>query len=462
MNIQNRITFSFSLIVGIILLAFSIVIYLFSSQYREEQFYSRLKEKSLTTAKLLFEVDQVDSILLKIIDKADLTLLFKEKVVIFDKAGNKMYDSKEDLPLILNDNDLRKIWENREERFSRQGFEVFGLRFHEKSEEFIVVASAYDKFGYSKVQNLAKILFACLLLSVSFLYITGRLFARKLLVPISDIIDQVEGINVSNLNIRVYGGSSKDEINHLANTFNNMLERLQAAFDIQRDFVSHASHELRTPLTSIIGQIDVALMNERQGEEYREVLHSIREDIDTFVDLTNKLLLLAQTNEKLPTITILDLRLDEVLWQARTEVLKRHEMYKVNIEFVGQIDDDMLLNYQGSLQLLRIAFINLMDNACKYSIDHSALVQVGVNADDIRLDFFSKSIPMDVHETEQIFDPFYRASNSRGTTGHGIGLSLVKNIINIHQGMIHVSGLDNELTLFSINLPRNRAIGLMT
>jgi methyl-accepting chemotaxis protein len=293
MKIKTKITFNFTLIVGALLLLFSIIVYFFSDYYREEQFYSRLKDKAMTTATLLFEVEEVDSVLLRIIQSADQTLLFEEKVIIYNKSFEKIYESREEIPPAFSIRDISNLKDHDMKRLKAQGSEILFLKIFEQGEEYYVFASAYDKYGYSKINNLLQIIVICLLTSISLLILAGRYFARKLLDPISNIIHQVEKIDMQNISSRVDGGRNKDEISILASTFNSMLERLEEAFVIQKNFVSNASHELRTPLTAIIGQIDVAMLKERNTEEYISTLKSIKEDISGFVELSNKLLLLA-------------------------------------------------------------------------------------------------------------------------------------------------------------------------
>ncbi len=236
----------------------------------------------------------------------------------------------------------------------------------------------------------------------------------------------------------------------LAATFNNMLERLEQAFLIQKNFVSNASHELRTPLTSIIGQIDVALLNPRTTDEYSSTLMSIREDLSTFVELSNKLLLLAQTDSKVPTFSVVNMRIDELLWQARQEVIKKNQNFTVHISFENPLVDEQMLEFKGSEQLIKAAFTNLLENGCKYSGNRTCSVQIDITEQHIVLRFLNQAEHFSEEEKEMIFNPFFRASNSIGIQGHGIGLSLVKNIISIHNGTLEMFFADHATVCFKI------------
>lgn len=364
MKIKTKITLSFVASTALLLILFSILIYVFSSNYRHEQFVSRLKDKALTTAKLLLDIEEVDEVLMTIIQNADQTILFREKVMIFDENFNKIYESRKEDDVFLKPNFVKEVHNFSKSNYSDNGFEVVGVKYIDKNEEFICVAIAYDKFGYQKLNNLLRILVFGVIASILLLFTLGRLFAHNSLKPISSVVEQVESISVNNLSVKVKGGNNMDEIAHLAQTFNHLLERLDGSFKAQKSFVSSASHELRNPFAAIIGQIDVALLNVRNEEEYRNVLSSIKEDIKKLITLTNKLLLLAQTNEELPIAHFTKCNLDEILWKAREELISNKTNYNVNISFAKIPDDESVFYQNVNEQLLQVAFLNLMENAC--------------------------------------------------------------------------------------------------
>ncbi|MCK7462303.1 MAG: HAMP domain-containing protein [Sphingobacterium sp.] len=156
-------------------------------------------------------------------------------------------------------------------------------------------------------------------------FFAGRIFADRALQPVSNIIAQVNGISITNLNERIDEGNGTDELARLAGTFNGMLQRLESAFRIQKNFIANASHELRTPLTVISGQLEVILMKARENEEYRNTIISVLDDIKNLNNLSNRLLLLAQASSEIAEITFSPLRIDDTLWNARTEILKREK-----------------------------------------------------------------------------------------------------------------------------------------
>jgi signal transduction histidine kinase len=116
------------------------------------------------------------------------------------------------------------------------------------------------------MKNLGIILTTVFLVSLILVYYLGRLFAAKALAPISQVVEQVKDIDISNMSNRVRTVNEKDEIGTLSETFNKMLDRLESSFKIQNDFITNSSHELRTPLTAITGQLEVTLLQERSIE----------------------------------------------------------------------------------------------------------------------------------------------------------------------------------------------------
>src|SRR5262249_28595632 len=158
---------------------------------------------------------------------------------------------------------------------------------------------------------LSLILLIGLLFSVLVTLLSGWFFSGQALKPISQVVNDVEAITGYNLNKRLGEGNRKDEIAHLAITFNQMLDRVEHAFHAQKSFISNASHELRTPLTAITGQLEVALINKRDPAEYENILASVLDDIKKLNKLTNGLLMIAQSDMDVNSMRMKSFRADE-------------------------------------------------------------------------------------------------------------------------------------------------------
>lgn len=452
-NIRTRLTIQFTYIVMFLLILFSFIIYYFSATYRESEFYSRLENKAINTAKLLIEVKEVDYDLLKIIDRNTINALYNEKVLIYDYKDILIYDSLDDDSIQVSKTLLDNIRLKKEIRFHEGKNEVIGLLYADKYDRFVVIASAFDKYGRSKLHNLKWIIIIGFFGSISLTVFIGRIYSGRALKPMSDIVKQVDQITIASLDMRVNEGNGTDEIAQLAITFNQMLERLESAFEMQRSFVSNASHELRTPLTSITGQIEVSLMKSRPPEEYEAVLESILEDIKNLNALSNGLLDLAKASSDISAITLRTVRIDEILWETRTELISQKKDYNISIHFSEPIDDENDLTVLGNNHLLKIAIVNLMDNACKYSSDKSVDVVLSVKDKCIVAEFTDKGIGIDSTDLEKIFQPFFRSENAKTIAGNGLGLSLTDKIIQIHRGTISIASQLNRGTTVTISIP---------
>ncbi len=453
LNIRSRLTIQFTYLVAFILVLFSFLIYYFSASYREAEFYSRLEKKALTTAKLLIEVKEVDYNLMKIIDRNSLNALHNERVLIYNDKGRQIYNSLDNDSIQISKAFLDKIRHEKSIRYHEDKNEAVGLIFTLNNDHYVVIASAYDNYGRIKLYNLIWIILAGFIISIGSTIFFGRIYAAKALKPMSDVVRQVDKITIASLDMRVNEGNGTDEIAQLAITFNRMLERLESAFEMQRSFVSNASHELRTPLTSITGQIEVSLMNPRTQAEYEAILESVLEDIKNLNALSNGLLDLAKASSDISAIALHPLRIDEILWETRAELIDRKKDYKISIEFIQPIDDDKELIISGNHHLLKTAIANLMDNACKFSPDKSAEIFLSVKAKIIVAEFTDKGIGIDPEDLEKIFHPFFRANNAKNISGNGLGLTLTDKIILIHHGTIAIESQLKKGTKVTVTIP---------
>ena len=452
-NIRTRLTIQFTYIVTIILILFSFIIYYFSADYREYEFYSRLRQKGINTAELLIKVKEVDYNLLKIIDKNTINTMNDVKVLIFNSKDLLIYDSLDNDSIKISKSLLNKIRLSKNVSYHEGNKEAVGFIYTDKNDQYIVISSALDRYGIKKLDNLKWIIFTGFIISIGLTVYTGRVYANRALKPMSNVVKQVDKITISSLDMRVNEGNGTDEIAQLAITFNKMLKRLESAFEMQKSFVSNASHELRTPLTAITGQIEVSLMKSRSQEEYEAILESVLEDIKNLNALSNGLLDLAKASSDISAIAFHPLRIDEILWKTRAELIEEKKVYNISINFSEQIEDEKELTVLGNDHLLKTAIINLMDNACKFSSDKSAEVLLTVEGEFIKVTFADRGIGIDKADIENIFHPFFRAKNAKNIYGNGLGLPLADKIIKSHRGTISIESQLQKGTIVTITIP---------
>ncbi len=452
MKIRTRFTILFTVIVGVILFCFSFSIYYLSENYRQNDFHSRLQDRAI--AKLKFIVianEETGRFLLNSVEANNLHSLINENIVIYDKNKKLLY--RDTAAAIPSPSIFNSITSEKEYTYSVGDAECIGFVYPYKKNTYILFASASDKYGTNYVNNLKKILTVRGFILLIIIFFSGWLYAGRFLKPISKIIQQTDKITYSNLNQRLHAGNPSDEIGQLTATFNRMLERLETSFKIQKRFVSNASHELRNPLTAINGQIDVALLKDREKEEYKTVLQSVSSDIKGLRTLSNNLLELANSEVETLFQNFDEMRVDEILWNIRDEMAKQKPGFIVHINFEKLMDNEKYLTCKGEEKLLKTAFINIIDNACKFSDSKTVEIKITFEKANIILFFTDKGIGMPETYLKHIFEPFYRGSNTHGISGNGIGLSLVHRIIKLHSGKIFIRSKLNEGTTVEVVLP---------
>ncbi|AHM59070.1 histidine kinase [Flammeovirgaceae bacterium 311] len=453
MSIRKRLTWQFTLIVTSILVLFFVFIYIFYADFRREEYYSRLYNKALTTARLLIEVQEIDHDLLKIIDKNALNALHNEKIVIFDQHNQLIYSSTEDHNIRVLPEVLDEIREVHRLEWVENKNESLGITYDEGDKHYVIIASAFDIYGRRKLVNLRFILIAGSLLGMGITFAAGRFFAIQALRPIANINQEVSGIGGHNLDTRIDIGNGQDEIAQLAINFNKMLDRIASAFALQKNFVHNASHELRTPLAAMISQMQVGLAKERNREEYCVLLKSVLEDAERLKGLSNGLLELAQAEADKMGIRMAPVRIDETLFSAQQDLIRLDGERSVEVTFSELPDSEESLTVMANEGMLRTLFLNLMDNACKFSPDRKAIVSIAFNGDQVHLSFKDNGIGIPEAEQEKIFMPFYRAESARKFRGHGLGLSICSRIVQLHGGVISVKSQQEQGSTFRVELP---------
>lgn len=453
MNIRTKLTLRFILITAIIFLLASVLIYIFSADYRREDFYTRLSNKANNTAKLLIEVDEVDVKLLLKIEEDNPVSLPHEKIIIYNHRDTMLFSTDKEKLIKIDTALLDRIRLEDEVRLKQGEYEMLGFLFKGQYDRFVVVAAATDIYGFKRLKNLIFILSIVFVISIVIVSISGWIYAGKALQPIAKVVSRVDEISISSLNLRVDEGNGKDEIAKLAQTFNSMLSRLETSFMAQKNFISNASHELRTPLTAITGQLEVTLLKPRSPQEYRAMINSVLEDIKSLNLLSNRLLLLAQTSAEEREKKMAPIRIDELMWQASEDLKKHNEAFVINIDLDESLDDESKLTIKGDEQLIKTALANIIENGCKYSADKTTDVLIQNSRFGLTILFKDKGIGIPPEDSKNIFEPFYRGSNTKNIKGHGIGLSMVKGIIKLHKGTIQLVSNINAGTVVTVNLP---------
>lgn len=453
MKIRSRLSLTFVGVVAAILLLFSFVVYTTAEYFRQRDFYIRLSDKAKNTARLLLEEDEINTRMLQIIERNNLTALPEEQINIYDQNNRILYSTQD--KAIVGPDVLNLIRIKKEVFFRRNKAEVVGFTYLYQNKDYILVASAYDQYGIEEIGHLGTIMMVGLVCSLALVGAIGWAYAGRSLRPISEVVRQVDQITASNLNQRVTAGNDHDEIAQLAHTFNLMLDRVQEGFEVQRNFVANASHELRTPLTIITGQIEVTLLKRRTVEEHEAKWKAALEVIQRMNKLTNNLLNLTLVSLEATPLKFSEVAIDEVIYQAAQMLMNRQPDYAVVFSFDGEMEKvQPSLSIEGNKSLLYSAFFNLMENGCKFSEKKRVDVMLGANAQGVIITFRDEGAGIAEEDIKNIYEPFFRAQNVKRIHGHGVGLPLTYRIIQLHHGQIQVASELNQGTTFVVRLPK--------
>jgi len=282
--------------------------------------------------------------------------------------------------------------------------------------------------------------------------IGGYFLSGRLLKPIGSITSLASSISSRNLAERIQYQGVNDEVKYLADTFDNMLQRLESAFDSQKQFIQDASHELKTPISIARTNIEVLEMKKRiTKNDYETLTEVLKLSLERMNKLSDKLLLLIDDNQA------------RMKWESLDIAMLVHELtleYDNRIKAAGlfletnMATGDMLVN--GDALQLKQAISNLIENAIKYSYP-GGVINISVETKDSRLliEVQDRGIGIPKADRERIFQRFYRVDKSRDRAqgGSGLGLAIAKKMIENHDGTISVESNAGQGSLFQISLP---------
>lgn len=451
MELKTKLSLLYSLITASVIMVFAVFIYLSAKQNRETEFYKVLNKEAITKVKLFLEAE-VDDEILKEIYQSNKEIIDEVQVAIYDEAFNLIYHDDQSLDVVKENNEmLAQIVAENNISFYTDNWQVVGLLYSYNDKSYIVTATAYDQYGFNKLSSLLTTLVISFFISLVIVFLLGRFFAEQALLPIRNMNEQIKKITANSLDLRLVENESKDELAKLSTTFNEMLNRLEDSFDAQKQFVSNISHELRTPLSAIITELEISSNRERSIAQYKEVISLCLKDAKKMTRLSNSLLDLAKASYDPTEISFKNTRVDEVIIEAASDLKRIHKNFDVKVEYDESMDDQSTLEISANEYLLKVAFFNLMENACKFS-DGNCLVSIKNKGKKLQIKIIDFGSGISKKNQEKIFSPFFRSKSHRSIEGHGIGLHLCQKIIHLHKGSIEVASKKKKGTTFSVRL----------
>ena len=323
-----------------------------------------------------------------------------------------------------------------------------------KAEEEIVGWVRVSRSLMPIIENLNKfklILFISIPVYIIISILGGLFLAKRALHPIDSITKTARAIGQGNINQRLKLPKVKDEVGRLAETFDEMLDKIEAAFKKERQFTTDASHELRTPITIISVHAEDALGTDNK-KDYKEALEIIYKESQKMSVMISQLLLLSRSDEGKYHLEIEDIDIKLIMDEIIGEMKESAKTNNIKLYFSGE--DGLVI--KADQTLITRLFINIINNAIKFS-KKGGFVKVQIAADPdknfAKILIEDNGIGIPKEDIENIFNRFYQVDKSRNDKGTGLGLAIAKWIVDMHKGTINIESGLGKGTKFYINLP---------
>jgi len=448
-GIRFRLLLWFAFILSLVLFVFSMFIYFSQARDIRGEAVYRLGRK----AELIVEAVRWGNAPQDALQETDIFLLFDLEGRAAASQGLETEQEMLDLILsarnALDQGNERKSYGNSwvEERGGAGTHYIFIVAVSGNS--LIILGSPFDPYNLN-----GRLLFSLFFGSMLTLVVAlggGWWLAHRAMRPVHVITQTARAISETDLSRRL-NLKTKDELGELANTFDAMLARLQAAFERQRQFIADASHELRTPLTIVNLETSRALSARRTPQEYQRAMNVIHSENEFMTHLVNDLLVLARIDSGQSAIQKEQLDLSDIALEAVERLSHLAEQKQVRLE-TGDLPE---LSMPGDRQLLIQMMSNLIENGIKYTAgeDRRVKVETGAGVDYVwaRVSDNGPGIPSE--HLSHLFDRFYQADKARTqnaedeSSGSGLGLAIVQSIAQIHGGEVRVQSAPGEGTVF--------------
>ena len=445
MKIRHRLALLFTLSVAGVMLLLYFVIYYYSRDFHRSEFADRLSARVDLTEKFFLEESRLPPDLARQVREQFLLKLSEEKELLLSPDG-PLPDSL--APFLAGQ--LEGLPIGGEIQFldhHRQGL----ARIYElDGRHHLIVVTAVDEFGHTKLANLQRILLVSLPFSLLLVGLIGWLATRRALKPLESNLTRAKEITASNLGTRLELPPQRDEIHDFASIINDLLNRLERAFEFQKKFISNASHEIRNPLTVIAGEAEIALSADRPAADYRQSLVTIASEADRLHQLVNSLLSLARTGGEGELPDREDAAIQPILEEVREVIEKKYPNASIRWP---EVSSDAQLSCNRIL--MRSALTNLVDNACKYDPSQQVIVDIHQQPEHWQITIRDHGIGIPAEEISLITEPMYRAINSRSFPGQGLGLAMVDRIAHWHNGHLTIQSTPGLGTTVTLDIPRH-------
>lgn len=426
MTIKSKISLFISIFFTLLFCIVSIFIVNSFSNFRKEEFETRLRERAMNMIKLLVEFDHIDKDIKSRIDKTKIHELYNEKSLVFDPDYNLIYSNIDDTQINWSTSDL-DLLKRDQTFFKKEGDnEIYGVFYDSDDKDYFALISANDSYGKRKVNYLISIIVLSGLVFIPLTWFISFYLVKNQLKPLDDFHLKVKSINSLNqeTKLEIIGGDN-NEIGLLGTEFNHMIDRITAGYLRQKEFTSHVSHEFRTPLARISAQLENQMHQPQTVNP--DFIKNIFKDINQLRELIDSLLILSRIEEKGASLREW-IRIDEAIFNSINIINNEFKDFKINFDILEIEDVENRFNIQSNSHLLEITLVNLLRNAYLYSEHKIAFIEVFEADNKLCVRISNDGQTLTEKECKDIFNPFVRGRNSQNKAGNGLGLRIVDRI----------------------------------
>jgi signal transduction histidine kinase len=442
-SIKTKLLVWFGVFTIIVLALFNVTIYKFLEENTKLSIQNKLYNKASFINKNLLLGIPINE-LLKDQELANVDVaIVKDEKIIFHKGETNLSQF------------VSLVKKNESFFVFRQGINLNGLYILTMTNPFKGAILFYEHKIDEKIDNdlkdIKQILFVLEPILLFILIFMASKVIDKVLKSIKKITNTANEIYVSDLTKEIPKAKYSDEIQDLVNAFNKMLKRLKTGVDTLEQFNSDVSHELKTPLTVIRGEIEITLNKPRENEYYQNSLKVIENETKQIQLIVNNLLLLTKYNHDNIKQTFEIIDLDNCVITTLEKFSKQLKEKNIKVD----INKLQPLQKEGNLTLLMSVFSNLIDNAIKYSLPNTTItISLFKEEEKINFTIQDQGVGIKSELLDKVTNRFYRADQSRNKRikGFGLGLSIVKNSIDLHDGSFEIYSEQNKGTMVTVLL----------
>ena len=420
MKIRDRFTLISSLTFSVVFVIASLITYFSFYSYSEKIVYNELQKTCLLTGIFYLEKDELPENQHLIIGQQFRENSLEIITRVYDEKNQIVYGDKT-LDNNINQSQLDYVRKNRKLSFKSKHHFYFGSYYHDNQGDFVVFVKKNDTDFKTMTDRLLIIMILVLISGLISIYIVSRVLSNLAYAPIKNIINQVNEIQATSLDRQIVSPNSKDDIQELIESYNNLLKRLSDTFIIQKNLINYVSHEFKTPLTAISGNLEVFAQKDRSSAEYKEMSEKVLENVYQIEDTMNTLMMLSGLRENMELNEIF--RVDELLWDINDQLSASYHL-KGQIQIALEVLNDKLLSIKGNSNEIKIALFNIIENAVKYSAGNPIKISLLEHNQQLKIVIEDHGKGISEEDLQFIKQTFYRGKNVSDIKGSGIGLPL--------------------------------------